>query len=113
MIKQGEVYLRRGHRALADTKDRPCIIVSVDGRNRHSRTAIVVPCSSDLDSFLPHVRVKLKSGEGGMDVDSIALCDQLAAVPQSSLIKGPFGTVSSSCLEQIQFAIAAAIGLIF
>ena len=112
MIKQREIYLRRGHKALGDTKDRPCIVVSVDGRNRYSRTAIVVPCSSKLEFFLPHVRVKLVQGEGGLTEDSVALCDQLAAVPQTSLIEGPFGTISLSCFAQVQQAIAASIGLI-
>ncbi|MDJ0689839.1 MAG: type II toxin-antitoxin system PemK/MazF family toxin [Xenococcaceae cyanobacterium MO_188.B32] len=111
MIKQRQVYLRRGHRALGDTKDRPCIVVSVDGRNFHSRTVIVVPCTSNLEFFLPHVRVQLEKGEGGLQSESIALCDQLAAVPQVSLVQGPFGTISISRFAQVQQAIAAAIGL--
>ena len=111
MIRQREVYLRRGHRVLGDTKDRPCIVVSVDGRNRYSRTAIVVPCTSKLEFFLPHVRVKLDRGEGGLTEDSVALCDQLAAVPQTSLIAGPFGSIGTSHFTQVQQAIAASIGL--
>ena len=112
MIRQREVYLRHGHRALGDTKDRPCIVVSVNGRNRYSRTVIVVPCTSNLEFVIPHVRVKLTKGEGGLIEDSVALCDQLAAIPQLSLVAKPFGAISAPRFAQIQQAIAASIGFL-
>ena len=90
LIKQREIYLRRGHKAFGDTKKRPCIVVSLNSQNQVSSSIIVVPCSTDLIYFVPHVRVKLAKGEGGLKSDSIALCDlakrgseadRLAAIP--------------------------------
>ena len=112
LIKQRHIYLRKGHKAFGDTKIRPCIVVSLDVRNLDSETIIVVPCSSNLDYAIQHVRVKLAKGEGGLESDSIALCDQLAAIPKSYLQSKSLGMIDSSRLIEIQYAIAASVGLI-
>lgn len=112
MIQQREIYLRRGHKAFGDTKKRPCIVVSLNSQNQASSSVIVVPCSTDLAYFIPHVRVKLAKGEGGLKSESIALCDRLAAIPQMYLIPEALGIISNSSFEKIQYGIAASVGLI-
>ena len=112
MIRQRQIHLRRGHKAFGDTKNRPCIVVSLDIQNLKSNSIIVVPCSTNLAFFIPHLRVLLSKGDGGLKSDSIAICDQLAAVPKAYLIPEPFGMISISRFEEIQKAIAASIGLI-
>lgn len=112
LIQQREIYLRRGHKAFGDTKKRPCIVVSLNSQNQVSSSIIVVPCSTDLIYFVPHVRVKLAKGEGGLKSDSIALCDRLAAIPKTYLIPEVLGIISIPSFEKIQYAIAASVGLI-
>lgn len=46
--RQGEVYLVRALRTIADTKKRPVAVVSIDSRNELSRTVLIVPFTSDL-----------------------------------------------------------------
>lgn len=110
--RQGQVYLSKALRQSADSKKRPVTIVSLDARNQFSRTVLVVPFSSDLHSGSGNPsRIFVPTGEGGLEVDSIALCDLISTVEKKYLERGPYGRITGQSLAQIQRGIQLAIGL--
>ena len=109
---QGEVYLSRALRQGGDTKKRPVVVVSIDARNRFSSTVLVVPFSSDIESAGGNPsRVQVPVGEGGLELDSVALCDLITNVERRYLERGPYGRISDRSLQRIQTGILVAIGL--
>ena len=109
--QQGEVYLIRALKNVGDTKKRPAVIVSLNVRNQYSTTVLVVPFTSDLTSGETPTRILIHAPEGGLEVDSLALCDNVSAVRQSYLSDSPYGVVSAASLQRIQQGIMIAIGV--
>ena len=108
---QGEIYLIRALRSLGDSKKRPVVVVSIDLRNELSRTVLVVPFTSDLGSGETPTRILVLAGEGGLQTDSLAVCDNILAIRKSYLEQGPYGRVGLRSLQRIQQGIQIAIGI--
>jgi mRNA interferase MazF len=109
---QREVYLSRALRQSGDTKKRPVVVVSLDIRNQYSSTVLVVPFSSDTQSAVNNPsRVLIPSGEGGLELDSVAMCDVITNIEKRYLERGPYGQISAESLERIQGGIQVAIGI--
>ncbi|KAB8317020.1 type II toxin-antitoxin system PemK/MazF family toxin [Tolypothrix campylonemoides VB511288] len=108
--RQGEIYLAT-LRSIADTKKRPVVVVSINVRNKLSRTVLVVPFTSDLNTGETPTRILILAGEGGLEVDSLAICDNISPVQKSYLERGSYGQMSTESLERIQRGIQIAIGI--
>jgi len=103
--KRGEVYV-----ANLD-KPRPAIILSVDQLNRHALDVCVVPVTSKQHvKFV--LRVPLKKGEGGLDSDCWAKCDQVTTLEKTFLSLKPLGSISLPRLHEIEEQVKVALGLI-
>lgn len=110
--RQREVYLSRALRQSGDTKKRPVVVISLDVRNQYSSTVLVVPFSSDTQSAANNpTRILIPSGEGGLELDSIAMCDVITNIDKRYLERGPYGQISPESLERIQQGIQVAIGI--
>ncbi|MBE9076559.1 type II toxin-antitoxin system PemK/MazF family toxin [Romeria aff. gracilis LEGE 07310] len=111
MIRQGEIYLCKAIRSSGDTKKRPALVISEDRRNYYSSTVLIVPFTSRIDQ-LAATRVLISTGEGGLERDSVAMCDLITTVKQSLLERGPYGgAISRAALSKIQEGIMIAIGV--
>ena len=108
---QGEIYLVKALRSLGDSKKRPVVVVSINLRNEFSRTVLVVPFTSDLSGGETPTRILVLAGDGGLQTDSLAVCDNILAVSKSYLEQGPYGRVSAGSLHRIQQGIQIAIGV--
>ncbi|MGL5807137.1 MAG: type II toxin-antitoxin system PemK/MazF family toxin, partial [Xenococcaceae cyanobacterium] len=86
--RQGEIYLIKALKTLSDTKKRPAVIVSIDVRNQFKENVLVIPFTSDLTSGETPTRILIPAGEGGLEVASIALCDNISAVRKLYLDRG-------------------------
>ncbi len=109
--RQGEIYLIRALKTLGDTKKRPAVIVSINVRNQLSSSVLVVPFTSDLSSGETPTRILLKAGEGGLLVDSLALCDNISVIGKLYLEQGPYGAISPESLKRIKQGIQIAIAI--
>jgi len=110
--RQREVYLSRALRQSGDTKKRPVVVVSIDVRNQYSSTVLVVPFSSNTEGSAENPsRVLIPAGEGGLELDSVALCDVITNIEKRYLERDPYGAISPELLEQIQQGIQVAIGI--
>jgi mRNA interferase MazF len=103
--RRGEIYL-----ASLD-KDRPVLILSVDSLNRYALDVCVVPITSvQRPQF--SMRVPLAKGEGGLNHNCWAKCDQVTTLEKSFLHAKPFGTLAPVKLQQIENQVKLALGLI-
>ena len=109
--RQGEIYLSRALRQLGDTKKRPVVVVSPDIRNEFTDSVIVVPFTSSLAGVENPNRVLIPAGEGGLQADSLAVCENVSALRQTFLEQGPYGHISADVLARIQRAIQVSIGI--
>lgn len=109
--RQSEIYLSRALRQLGDTKKRPVVVVSPDIRNELTDSVIVVPFTSNLAGVENPTRVLIPAGEGGLQSDSLAVCENVSALRQIFLEQGPYGEISAVSLASIQRAIQVAIGI--
>jgi mRNA interferase MazF len=110
--QQGTVYLCRALRQSGDTKKRPVVVVSINARNQYSSTVLIVPFSSDVAiSEGNPCRVLVTAGEGGLEKNSVALCDVISSIEKRYLEQGPYGQISDRTFVKIQAAIQISIGL--
>ncbi len=109
--QQGEVYLVRALRAIGDTKKRPVAVVSINSRNELSRTVLIVPFTSDLSGGETPTRIVIPAGVGGLESDSLAVCEQILAVQKTYLEQGPYGEISADFLARIQRGVQVSIGI--
>ncbi|MEG4270523.1 MULTISPECIES: type II toxin-antitoxin system PemK/MazF family toxin [unclassified Microcoleus] len=109
--RQGEIYLSRALRQLGDTKKRPVVVVPPDIRNEFTDSVIVVPFTSNLAGLENPTRVLIPAGEGGLQADSLAVCENVSALRQTFLEQGPYGQLSADVLARIQRAVQVSIGI--
>lgn len=103
--KRGEIYL-----ANLD-KPRPAIILSVDQLNRHALDVCVVPITTKQHVRFV-LRVPLKKGDGGLDADCWAKCDQVTTLEKVSLRPRPLGALSAAKLQEVERQVKFALGLL-
>ncbi|QDZ39808.1 type II toxin-antitoxin system PemK/MazF family toxin [Euhalothece natronophila Z-M001] len=109
-VLQGEVYLFKAVSSSGESKKRPWVIVSENIRNQYSSTVLAVPFTSEANR-VPPTRVRVPKGEGGLAVDSIAMCDRITTLKKTLLARGPYGgVIASDYLFQIQEAVLIALG---
>jgi len=104
-------FPRRGEICLfALDKERPALVISSDALNRHSLDVCVVPVStSEHRAF--SLRPRLRAGEGGLDRDSWAKCDQVTTVEKSKALFPPLGVLSRASLDSVERAVKQALEL--
>ena len=109
--RQRQVYLSKALKQSGDTKKRPVVVVSIDIRNQYSSTVLVVPFSSDTSDAANPSRVLMRKGEGGLNLDSVAMCDVMTNVEKRYLESKSFGEITPESFTRIQRAIQIAIGI--
>ena len=108
--RQRQVYLSKALKQSGDTKKR-LVVVSIDIRNQYSSTVLVVPFSSDTSNAANPSRVLIDRGEGGLNADSVAMCDVMTNIEKKYLERGPYGEITPESFARIQRGIQIAIGI--
>jgi len=111
--KRGEIYLVAldptvGHEI---KKTRPALVIQNDTSNEYLSTSIVAPITSALRLPLSPAHVLIAAGPpSGLDVASMALCDQIRTVDKRRLRK-LLGRVDGPTIAQADEAIKVSLGL--
>jgi mRNA interferase MazF len=105
MMQRGDVFLVnldpvRGSEA---GKTRPAVILQNDLANRSSPTVTVIPISSKVGRLFPF-QVRIPAGEGGLEKESKALCEQIRTLASERLVQ-PLGRLSTQRLTEIRIAL--------
>ncbi len=110
--KRGEVFLVAFDptRGAEIHKTRPALILQNDIYNKHSPLTIVAAITSNLRHSGP-VGVLVPKVEGGLDVDSIVLLNQLRTVDKVRL-KKRLGVLRPQTMKQVEQALMISLGLV-
>ena len=112
-MRRGEVYDARLDSTEGSEQAglRPVIIVSRDAINQASPVVLAVPCTRQVRGRRVYPsQVVLHAPEGGLDADSIALCEQVRALAKARL--GRFrGALSADSMTAIGRALLIALDL--
>jgi mRNA-degrading endonuclease toxin of MazEF toxin-antitoxin module len=104
-------YPRRGEVYLASLdKDRPVVILSVDELNRHALDVCVVPITTVQHGAFT-TRIQLLKGDGGLNHNCWAKCDQVTTLEKTFLHTKPLGTLSAPKFQQIEQQVRRSLGL--
>jgi mRNA-degrading endonuclease toxin of MazEF toxin-antitoxin module len=103
--KRGEIYL------VQLDKPRPALILSVDALNKFSLDVCVVAVTS-VEHKKFSVRVPIKKGDGNLNVDCWAKCDQVTTLEKSLLRYPPLSTLSAGALRRIEDQVRVCLRLI-
>jgi mRNA interferase MazF len=84
-------------------KTRPAIVLQNEMANRTSPTVTVIPLSTKVDRVFPF-QVLIPAGEGGLDRDSKALCEQIRTLSTKRLLQH-LGSLSPERMKEIHTAL--------
>ncbi len=103
-LAQGEIWLFDADPTKGNEigkKVRACLIISNNYWNKiKSGLVIVIPLTSVYRDISTHIRIT--PSEGGVTVDSYAICEQIRSISQERLIKKMGKIKDRSILEKIQ-----------
>ena len=112
-MRRGEVYDARldPTEGSEQAGGRPVVIVSREAINAASPVILVVPCTTyRAGRRLYPSQVLLHAPDGGLDVDSVALGEQVRALATSRLGRRR-GQLSATALTQLDRALLIALDL--
>ncbi len=103
---RGEVWLAEFDQSIGheQAKKRPCIVVSANMFNQsYSGLVIVVPLTKRNRNNPLHIT--LMPPDGGIVVQSYALCEQIRAISVERLSKTRIGKVSEQIMKALEFTL--------
>lgn len=112
-MKRGEVYDARldPTEGSAQAGSRPVIIVSRDAINAASPVLLAVPCTTYRSGRRVYPsQTLIHAPEGGLEVDSVALGEQVRALAKSRLQRRR-GSLSPQTLARLERALLIALDL--
>ena len=110
--KRGEVYLVSLDPTVGAEirKTRPALVLQNNVANRHSPVTIVAAITSRFEEPLYPTEVLLPAGEGGLEVDSVVLLNQVRTVDRLRLIER-LGMLKPETLKRVNQALRISMGL--
>lgn len=112
-MKRGDVYLARldPTEGSEQAGTRPVVVVSRNAINQASPVILAVPCTTHHAARrLYPSQVLLRSPDGGLKADSIALGEQVRAVAKARLLK-QLGSLSIESTQRVDQALMIALDL--
>src|SRR5271169_1925919 len=103
--RRGEVYL-----VSLGSKRRPAVILSIDALNRHALDVCVVGLTTVAHAKFS-MRVSVKAGDGGLNSDCWAKCDQVTTLEKNLLQYPAIGRLSEATFKQVQEQVKISLGL--
>ncbi len=113
------VTIQRGDVALCDLNPvigteqagiRPVVVVQIDRANAVSPHTIIVPFTTKIRRVLLPSHALVPAGVGGLNRDSVALCEQIRVIDKRRIIR-VLGHLDDPHLEEIGQALDTILGL--
>lgn len=111
-MRRGEVWLASLDpvKGSEQAGTRPVLILQADPLNAFLRTVVVVPFTTNLKWSRFPFCVQVFQEDGGLSVDSVALCHQVRVVDKSRLLRR-FGELTESTFARVDQAMRLTQGL--
>jgi mRNA interferase MazF len=89
---------------------RPVVIIQIDRANAASPHTIILPLTSKIRRAILPSHVFVSAGIGGLDRDSVILCEQIRVIDKSRIIK-VLGHLDNNYINKLEKALATILGL--
>ena len=111
--RRGEVYLVSFDPTLGAEirKTRPALVLQNDLANRFSPMTIVAAITSQVEPDLYPTEVLVKAPEGGLQVDSVVLLNQIRSIDRQRLIRR-VGRLSRETMRSVDRALMLSLALV-
>jgi len=111
-IKRGEIWLAdlEPTRGSEQAGIRPVLIFQNDTISKFTTTVLAIPLTTNLRRASLPSCILIAKGEGGLSIDSVALCHQLRALDKTRL-RQKLGMVSQVTLTKIESCILFTMGI--
>ncbi|MCE7981666.1 MAG: type II toxin-antitoxin system PemK/MazF family toxin [Caldilinea sp. CFX5] len=111
-IKRGEIWLADLNpiRGSEQAGIRPVLIFQNNAINSYTTTVLAIPFTSNLRRAALPSSVRVAVGEGGLTVDSVALCHQLRVLDTSRLTRR-LGNLEAKTMVAIEQAVLFTMGI--
>ncbi|AUB39401.1 mazF, mRNA interferase MazF [Nostoc flagelliforme CCNUN1] len=111
--KRGEVYLVNFDPTIGAEikKTRPALILQNDVSNEYSPITVVAAITSKFTEPLYPTEVLIRVPEGGFDVDSVVLLNQIRSIDKQRLIQR-LGILRPEAIAQVDRAIQISLGIV-
>jgi mRNA interferase MazF len=111
--QRGEIYLVNFDPTIGSEikKTRPALILQNDVSNQYSPITIVSAITSQFTEPLYPTEVLIKAPEGGLQIDSVALLNQIRSIDKQRLIQR-LGVLDTVTMEDVDTAIQISLGLV-
>lgn len=105
MTKRGDVFYVNLDPVIGSEigKTRPAIVLQNELANKNSPTVTVIPLSTSVGRVFPF-QVLIPAGEGGLEHDSKALCEQIRTLSTKRLLNR-LGSLPPERMEEIRVAL--------
>ena len=103
--KRGEVYI------VQLDKPRPAVVLSVDAINKSAFDVCVVGISS-VEHRKFSMRVPIRKGDGNLEFDCWAKCDQVTTLEKTLLRYPAIGVLSTHTFRKIEEQVKICLGFI-
>ncbi|MDE3091007.1 MAG: type II toxin-antitoxin system PemK/MazF family toxin [Chloroflexota bacterium] len=109
---RGEIWLAdlNPSRGSEQAGIRPVVVIQRASLDRFTTTVVVVPLTTNLRRLKVPGGVLIPAGEGGLDLDSVALCFQLSVIDRQRLIRA-LGQLTATRLAEINRALKYTLDL--
>ena len=113
-IKRGDILfcsLGKPNGSSIQGGNRPVAVISNNVNNKFSTVFTGIPLTTRAKKDLPtHVDIKASENHG-LKEDSIALCEQIMALSEDSILNKRYGRLNDSVMEQITEALRIKLGM--
>jgi len=113
------VTISRGDIALCDLNPvigteqagvRPVVVLQMDRANAASPHTIIAPFTTKIHRALLSSHVFVPTGAGGLNQDSVLLCEQIRVIDKQRIIR-ILGRLDDTTMQQVAIALSAILGL--
>lgn len=89
---------------------RPAVVLQIDRANAVSPHTIIAPFTTKIRRALLPSHAFVPVGVGGLNQDSVVLCEQIRVIDKRRIIK-VLGHLDDSYMQQVAKALSAILGL--
>lgn len=90
---------------------RPVVIIQINRANQASPHTIIIPVTSKIRRTLLPSHVFIPSGNGGLNQDSVILCEQIRVIDKSRIIR-VLGHLDDEYIIAIENALCIILGIV-
>ena len=111
--RRGDVYLVNFDPTIGAEvkKTRPAVVIQNDIGNRWSPITIVAAMTSRFEDRLYPTEVLVRASEGGLEVDSAVLLNQIRSVDKARLVRR-LGALKNQTVKEVDRALLLSLGLV-